>query len=60
MGGIVSVEEGRLAGGDLIDIRRLINEKKQEFEQKQFKILSVVMKKLSQDKEKLFSELDGL
>lgn len=56
----MSAEEGKLAGGDLIDIRRLVNEKKQEFEQKQFKMLSAVMKKLTQDKEKFFNELDGL
>lgn len=56
----MSAEEGKLVGCELIDMRRLINEKKQEFEQKQFKILSVVMKKLSQDKEKFFNEIDGL
>lgn len=46
----VTQQEARLNKSSLIDVHKLIQEKKKEIEQRQYRILEQVMKKLNQDK----------
>ncbi len=57
---IVSNQEGKLVKCSMTDIHKLIQEKKKEIDQKQYRVLEQVMKKLTEDKQKMYAELDIL
>ena len=44
----------------MTDIHKLIQEKKKEIDQKQYRVLEQVMKRLTEDKERIYAELDVL
>lgn len=61
LGAVVRREDEMLhRQGEGLDVRRIIGQRRQEYEQKQFRALELVMKRLGDEKQAFFAELDAI